>query len=522
MTPDPPAGPSDEKRESEELGDRDRVVQRSDLKEATLTSVRWVASARVGLQVIGFVSSIVLARLISPAEFGRAAIAMIVVALSVPLGFQAFGSAVVRFSELGRRHVESACFLSLMTGVALTGLTLLLAPFVIQPVLGHREATFFQIVAPVWLLSSLSAVPFALLQRRMDFRRLSIGEVGSTVAGLGLTLALAFAGVNGEAILAGALATTALSTAYALAITETVRPRWYPDEGREVARYGWPIALSSLFHIGFLNIDYAIIGARLGARDTGIYWRAYQVAYDYQGKVSGILQRIAFPLFSRTSDLNDMKRLRARISRVHATVLFGPILLLIPIAPVFIPLLFGDEWDDAVLPTQILVPIGLVGAVTVGIGPVLTAAGRAGSLLVINGVNLVLYAALVYFAAPHGLTVVCACVAGYDVITIGGFYVLMQRLVGIPAREFFEDALPGLVAGAGLLAVAFPITELLMNAHAPRGMTVICAAMAGGIAYCIMLRILFPATWSDVTMLLRRALPRARFRRSTSVAGEGN
>ncbi len=488
------------------------AVHRDDLKEATLSGVRWVAGARVGLQVVGFASQIVLARLIGPAEYGRAAIAMIIVALSVPLGFQAFGSALVRFHDLQRGHLESAAFLSFITGTVLMVATLALAPVAIEPVLGHRVAFFMQIVSPVWLLSAISAVPLALLQRRMDFRRISTGEVVSSLAGTGATIGLALSGLRGEAIVIGALLMTAVSTAYYMRVTHFVPPRWTRRQGREVAGFGLPIALSSLAYIGFLNVDYALIGARLGPAQTGLYWRGYQLAYDYQGKVSGILQRIAFPLYSRTGDIGDMKRLRTRISRLHATVLFGPVLLLIPVAPALVPLLFGDKWQGAIRTTQLLVPVGLVGALTAGIGPVLTAAGKARPLLVINVINLILYATMVYFVAPHGLTVTCIAVSCYGVFTVAAFYMVMQRLVEIPMFGFLTDALPGLASGAVLVAAAYPVTRGLMAVGASNLVVVVAATAAGFAAYGLALRLFFPSTWADVRLLARRVFPKARNR----------
>ena len=364
---------------------------------------------QLGLQVVAFASTLVIARFIGPAEFGRAAIALIVVALASPLGFQAFGSSLVRLKHVERFHLESVVC-SVAAGAILTCATFLLAPLLIEPFFGSRVAMFVQIISPAWLLTSVNALPIALLQRRMDFRNLSIAETGSTLTGIGVTLGLAVAGFDGEAIVLGSLATLLSAALYYMYIVPLVRPRWHREASREIVAFGLPVALSSLTYIAYIDVDYLIIGARLGGTATGLYRRGYQLAVEYQSKVSGILQRVAFPMLARAEGLEDMQRIRARICRLHITLLAAPILSLAPLAPALVPLLFGQDWQEAIRPTQLLVPVGLTAVIAVGIGPLFMAAGKPLALLVPNSVSLILYAIVVYCATSFGLTTVCMAV----------------------------------------------------------------------------------------------------------------
>jgi lipopolysaccharide exporter len=490
------------------------AVDRSELREAILTSVQWVAAGRIAGQAVTFGSAIALARLIPPAEFGRAAVALIVVALALVLTLQGFGAALVRFPSLERSHIESAALLSVVTGVSLTGVTFLLAPIAFEPAFGSKVARFIQIASPAWTLAAFGAIPLALLQRRLDFRRISLIEIWSLLIGTATSLSAAASGMDGEALILGALAATGSASFFFLRSVPLTMPRWNTQAAREVATFGLPVALSSLAYTAFLNVDYAMLGARVGAAQVGFYWRAYQVAVEYQGKISGILLRVALPVYSRSNDLEDMKRMRARISRLHATLLFAPLLALIPLAPQLVPLLFGGRWHDAVVPTQILVAAGMVAAISTGIGPLLVAAGKAAALLWFNLASLIAYGAMVYLVAPDGLKIVCTAVSAYEIASVAILYGLVERLIGIPALRLAADALPGLVSGGALLAVAFPLTSALSDAGVPRALIVVVVSAAGAAVYALVLRLAFRAAWADLVLLLTRVLPSGRLTRS--------
>ena len=318
-----------------------------------------MALTRVGVECVSFGSSLVLARLVPPAEFGRAAVALIVVALALVITPQGLGAPLVRFpSSPGRswrRRPSSAWSWAPSSRSAPTR-----SPVVADPIFGGSTSRLIQLAAPAWLLTALGTVPLALLQRNMDFRRIGSSNVLSLFVGsLVALVAAAAGGLDGPALVVGGLAGAgSMSLCYLAAASPLVIPRPHRRAMREITGFGVPVVLSSVAFTVYRNVDYAILGARLGALPLGLYWRAYQLGVDYQSKITGIMQQIGFPLYSRTDDLDDMRRVRERISRLHATLVIPLLALLIPLAPVVVPLLYGDAWRGASRPTQILAPQG--------------------------------------------------------------------------------------------------------------------------------------------------------------------
>ena len=139
---------------------------------------------------------------------------------------------------------------------------------------------------------------------------------------------------------------------------------------------GFPASLASISWVGFRNCDYAIIGARLGALQAGYYFRAYTLAIEYQKKISTVMAMLAFPLFSRTSDLKEMAHVRTQMIRTVTIVVFPLLVGLTILAPTIVPWVFGPAWEPAVVPTQILVVGGAATLVSDSVGAALLARGE--------------------------------------------------------------------------------------------------------------------------------------------------
>ena len=472
-----------------------------------MSGVKWTSAARLLAELAVFASSIVLARLIVPAEFGVTVVAVFAAALGTSVAVQGIGSFIVHGDAPTPRQSRAAVLLCLIVGLAgsvvIAGFALAVAP----GLFGDRAAELTLIAAPVMLLSSLSAVPMAQLQRRLDFRRLAVVEAGMSLAGPLVAVTLAVAGVEAEALIAGILASAATAAALAAAYSRPARPGWFPHEMRQIAGYGGPAAGSSVLYAVMRNVDYVILAARLPAAQVGYYLRAFQLGSEYQSKISGILLRVAFPVLSRSRDLDEVRRIRARIIRVHAAVLFPLLFGLIALAPVFVPLAYGDAWEPAVELTQVLAVAGLVSVLGTGTGPLLLATGHPRALFRYNLFALAAYVAGVLIAVPYGLIAVCWTVAG---VTAASFlvlqYAVVERVVGIPLAETLRDAIPALVCGLALLAVGRAGVALLETELADVWILLAAGLAAVGV-YAASMRLLFPSTWSDLALLARGLRP---------------
>ncbi len=486
-----------------------------------MSGARWITLARIAAEVVLFITLVVLAHLIPPSAFGRYAIVVFMQELSVGV-IGGFGQALVQRPSVDDGHLRAGmAIVMLIQGTLVVATWLVLAPFVFAPVFGHETARLIEIATPAFLLAGVMTVPQAMLQRRLDFRRLGQLQVASTLASAGVQLGLAIAfDLDAEALVLGTVAGTAVAALIAVLSAPPPLPRLRRGAARDLNGYGTPAAIAAISWAGFRNVDYAIVGARLGAASAGIYWRAFQLAVEYQKKISVIVYQVAFPVLSRAASAEDMFALRLRMVRLLTLLVFPLLAGLVALAPDVVPFVFGDEWDAAVVPTQILAAAGAATLVIDAVGATLMATGRARAMLGYGWAHFAVYAAVVLAVSSHGINAVAAAAAVVHVVFLVVAYgVLLHGHPERPLRRCWDDVAPALVGALALLAVAFPLRVALDRAGVPGGLVVVLVGLASVPAYLLAVRVLFPAVWRENAPLVARVLPARLRRRATPAPG---
>ena len=499
-------------------------VSRSELKEATFKSLRWATVARLAAELTATGSAVILAHLVPPAEYGRVAVATIVGALALSLANEGVGSALVRRRELNRAHVESAAMLSLLVGAVLTVVTLFVVPLITTPLFGEQTTALFRLLSPMFMIAAVGIVPLAMLERRLDFRRISIIEICSVQASVVTSIALAVAGLDAKAYVLGTIAGTAIWAILLVVLGPSALPKWHPQQMREIARFGLPAGLAGAAQVGYGNIDYLVLGGTITPANVGFYYRAYALGVQYQDKVSSIITRLVYPVYSRAEDMGHMRDLRSRVMRVNAAVVYPLLALFIAVAPLVVPWLFGEQWEAAVVPAQILTIAGMARMINNGTPALVLAAGKPRALLAFNVYRLVALGLMVLAASPYGLNAVCAAVAAFQIITLVGSYrIMLSRLVGVTVRQLVRDIGPAVTASAVMLIVAFPLTDAVSAAELPTLLTVLIVGALCAPVYLVALRIVSRAVWEDVILITRRVLIPRRWHKAApqSAAASG-
>jgi len=478
------------------------------LRAAAAHGIRWSAIARPTIEIIQVGSIIILARLIVPAEFGRFAIALIMLEVANVIGAGGLINALVQRKAIDREHLQTGMALGLLAGLALTAMTLVAASLIIAPVFGARTAFFVRLLVPLCLIGALSIVPTASLQRRMAFRRLSEIEVFSTIARVAVSIGLALVGLSGEALVLGLLAGSLTAAVIVCISAPPPLPRLQLTTARELLSYALPVSVAMISTVGFGNVDYAIIGARLGPVWTGYYNRAYTVAVEYQRKVALVMSGVGFPVLARTSSAAELTRLYRQMVRMLTIALYPLLVLLAIAAPVVVPFLFGERWAPAIVPMQILAVGGAATIIFNAVEMVFLASGRGKALLGYGWAQFIVYGLTVYLVVPLGITAVAidaAVVHGLFAIIA---YVLMLRGSDERAiRRLWSDIAPATVSCLGLVTVALPTSLALTAAHVPAVLWLVALGLVAVPPYLLTLRICFPGTWRAQCTALERILP---------------
>jgi len=481
---------------------------REELRAAALRGLRWTTIGRVAVELSLLGSMVVLARLIPPAEFGPYAVAIVAQELVLGIQSQGVGNALVQRPGADREHRQAGHALMLLSGVLLAAFLLAAAHLIAKPIFGAPTATLVALTAPYSIVLALGIVPTATLRRRLEFRRLTIQDMVSSAFRVGGSIALAAAGWGAKSLIFGTLAGALVGTVLAWISAPPPFPRLRRKAARELLDYGLPASLAAISWTGFRNCDYAIVGARLGTLQAGLYFRAYQLAVEYQKKVSDLMTTVAFPVLARSTSADDLSELRGQVVRLLTTMLFPLLTLLAIVAPVFVPWLLGRAWAPVVVPTQIL---ALGGAATLAIdttGVALAARGRSRAMLGFGVAHFVVYAVAVWFVARGGIVAVAVAAAVvHTAFLLVGYVVMLWGSESRPIRHLLADVAPATVASIALAAVAVPLSFALSAAHSPVLAQVSVVSLAGMAAYLLALRAAFQTAWRELRSCVRRIVP---------------
>ena len=282
-------------------------ISSHDLKQAAVSGVRWTTAARAASEVVSLVSAIVLARLIAPAQFGEAVVPLIFVPLAVIFTFEGVGSALVQRKEIEPRPRRGGDAGEPRSPAPCSARRPSSSPTRSADRSSARtSAELLQVISPVFLLAGLGAVSRGLLWRRLDFRRVSVIEMVS------LALGAVVRGGDGDrrARRRGDRARrpdrdrwSPRSSCCWSSVPPSL-PRWHRAALRDVVGFGLPASAAGPHLRRGHQRDHPVRRRdRLSTAQVGLYWRAFQLGVVYQDKISGIMMRLAFPIYSRTSDL---------------------------------------------------------------------------------------------------------------------------------------------------------------------------------------------------------------------------
>jgi lipopolysaccharide exporter len=376
------------------------------LKAEAISGAKWTTASSVAVAAIQFVQLVVVARVLSPGDFGLMAMVMAVLGFAQIFTDVGVGSAVIHRQTNSHQELSSLYWLNVFAGAAVFLLTVGATPLVVAFFDEPRLATLLPATALLFLIAPFGQLFQLLLQKELKFRDLALVEFLSAIAGAIVAIGCALEGLGVYSLVFGQLGTACFTTvSVALIVWRDWRPavRFRTVDIRPYLRFG-------LFQLGnrgvnFLvaRVDQIIIGAILGAATLGIYNFAWNLAIMPVTRINPILTRIAFPLFAKVQ-LENARLKRGYLMLVWLlTATNGPILVGgAAVADSLVPLAFGPQWVPMVPVLQILAFVGLSRSIVNPIGSLVLAKGRPDLEFKLNVFFVVLQIPSVYLGARLG------------------------------------------------------------------------------------------------------------------------
>lgn len=335
--------------------------------------------AQVATQVSRLAVSVVLARLLTPQEFGVVAAAMVIMVVAWQLTDLGTSAVIIQRDVLDGALVSSVFWFNLAFGGALSVLTFLAAQPLADGLGQPQAAPAIRLLAAVSLLGAIGNMHFALLRRTMQFGRLAMVTIANAVVNSALGIGLALAGAGIWALVVGTVAGVATSTAAAWWF-EPWRPSFVFSlrRLREVARFSIHFFWSNALAVVFDQLDKVIISRLLGGAPLGTYAVAQRTVLSPVQAVSGAVSSVSFSAFARGQD--DPEKLRSGASRAAGVVALGLLPAMVGLAVLAeqaVAVVYGPQWEAAVPVIRVLGPVAAVQALACITASVMLAKGRS-------------------------------------------------------------------------------------------------------------------------------------------------
>ena len=323
----------------------------------TLRGLLWASVGTGGQAVIQLGVLVVLARLLTPKDFGLVAAAQVIVAFATIFTQLGVGPAIVQRTKLETRHLRVAFTVSCLLGLAFTVLIALLANPISRFFRMPDLLPMIQLMSGAFLLKSLSVVPESLLYRELKFRCLAGIEIFSLVFGFGAVgIGLAWAGYGVWSLVIAYMAQYALTSLILLMVQPHPKsPSLEQSALGDLLILGGGFTLGKIFNNVAFQGDNLAVGHVLGADALGIYGRAYQLMVAPVILLGQVIDRVLFPAMGKVQ--HQPKKLgmayRRGVSMI-ASITLPLTAVLVIAAPEIIEVLLGRGWEQVVLPFQIL------------------------------------------------------------------------------------------------------------------------------------------------------------------------
>lgn len=454
------------------------------LKQKTTKGIFWSSVERFSNQGVQFFFSIILARLLSPSDYGIVAMVVIFFAIAQTFVDSGFSSAIVRKKDRTESDLSTCFYFNILVGLGFYILLFLCSPFIAdfynQPIL----SPIVKISGLTVLINSLCIVQQAQFTIRIDFKTQAKVTLTSTVISGILGILLAYLGYG-----VWALVWQGVTGSFVRMILFWILSKWRPRESfskdsfHYLFGYGSKLLASGLLDTTYNNIYPIVIGKFYSPAQLGNFSRAQGWASLPSSNITGILQRVTFPVLTEMQDDNERLATNYRkLLRLSAFVVFPLMMLLAAVASPLVRVVITSKWDACVPYLQIICfsmmwyPIHAINL------NLLQVKGRSDLFLRLEIIKKVVGVSVMCVTIPLGVTAMCfgMVFTSINALFINTYYT--GKLINVGYLTQMKDLLPILFISLLMGACAYASTWLFST----EWIKLFMAVVIGGIMYLIL------------------------------------
>jgi len=474
------------------------------IKEQTISGVKWTALEQFSTQAISFVLSIILARLLTPSDYGTIGVLSIFMAVSGAFIDSGFGQALIRKIDIKDEDYSTILYfnlaVSLLCYVILFACSSLIASFFNMPIL----SSIVKVYCLTLVINAVGTVPRTRLTKNLDFKSLAKINVISTIFSGVVGVALAYAGWGVWALVWQAVLSGIFSNVVLLVISKWKPIKAFSKESfKEMFGFGSKLLAGGLIWQIYSNLAPIIIGKFFSARDLGLYSRGSNIAQLPANTIFGVLSRVTYPILARLQ--NDRERLilvyRKYIKTTSMLIIFS-LLLLAALAKPVVLILLTEKWEACIIFLQLF-------ALTVTTDHIdklnlnlLTVVGRSDLILKLEIYKRTLSLTILFASIPFGVIGICVSRMIYAQIALMFNTYYTGKLFGMGYWKQLKDISPYIIFGA------ISATPALLLTYTPLSNWTICilGALIAFVSYALFMKMIKDDSYKEFIQIINNKI----------------
>jgi len=465
-------------------------IEKANLDGSLVHGLAWTGATRWASQLVTWASTLIVARLLMPEDYGIVGMATVYLGLITLLTEFGVGTAVVTLRELSPDHLAQLNSLAVLLGF--TG-------FALSCMVAVPLGTFFASPRLPWVVIAMSAnfvissfrsVPSALLQKDLRFKLLSAIEGSRAISLAIVTLVAAWMGFRYWTLVIASIAGAFIDTSLTLSRRRCPFAWPRPSSLRHAVRFTGHIVISRLAWYCYSSADFVVSGRVLGEKALGVYSLAWNLANIPVDKIAGILNNVAPALFSAVQNERALlRRYLLNLTEGISLIAFPASLGLGLVAPEFVLAVLGQKWGPAVVPLRLLAFFASFRCLAPMIPVALISIGES-RFAMWNSIAAALVMPASFLVASRwgnpGIAAVWLLL--YPLVAVPLFHRAFKKM-DLRWKEYLRVLRPALAGSLVMAVVVLLLKHTLPPGRAP-AVRLAVEVMGGGVAYILITGIL--------------------------------
>lgn len=425
-------------------------------------AVAWGAAARWASQIVSWASTIVVARLLTPYDYGLVGMAGLYLQLALLISQAGIGDAVIALRDLTRRQIAELNAISLIMGVGLAGLSCAVAPLVARFFSAPPLVAVITVASVGYLINAFQVVPKALLQKDLRFKLLAAIETVRAFSQVISTVIFAWLNFRYWSLVFGSIISSIAASVltfywgrHAFATPNIANLR------REL-RFSRDALLSRIAEYVYGNADFGVAGRVLGEAALGNYTIAWTISAAPIDKIGSLVTGVTPAFFSAVqTDKVELSRYFLRLTELISFATLPACIGIALVADYLVPVLLGPRWYGVIGPLRLLGVFVAVRSVATIFPNLLTAVGHVGFVMRATvGAAITMPIAFVIGSRWGTNGIAAAWMVAYPLIMIPMYYKALS-ITGLSVKQHVSVVMPALSASA-IMAVVLIVARAIL------------------------------------------------------------